>query len=36
MHPFREAVEARDTAANEALLADDVVFTSPVAHRPYR
>ncbi|WP_018654025.1 nuclear transport factor 2 family protein [Actinomadura flavalba] len=35
MHPFRAAVEARDAAAIEALLADDVVFTSPVAHRPY-
>ncbi|WP_329407049.1 nuclear transport factor 2 family protein [Nocardia vinacea] len=35
MHPFREAVEARDIAAIEALLADDVVFTSQVAHRPY-
>ncbi|MFC4913930.1 nuclear transport factor 2 family protein [Actinomadura gamaensis] len=35
MHPFRKAVEARDSAALEALLADDVVFTSPVAHRPY-
>ncbi|MBB5962497.1 nuclear transport factor 2 family protein [Planomonospora venezuelensis] len=35
MHPFRQAVEARDAAAIEALLADDVVFTSPVAYRPY-
>lgn len=35
MHPFREAVEARDDAAIEALLADTVVFTSPVAHQPY-
>ncbi|MFI7670800.1 nuclear transport factor 2 family protein [Nocardia sp. NPDC049526] len=35
MHSLREAVEARDTAAIEALLADNVVFTSPVAHRPY-
>ncbi len=35
MHPFREAVEARDEAAIEALLADDVVFTSPVAFKPY-
>lgn len=35
MHPFREAVEARDEAAIEALLADDVVFTSPVAFQPY-
>jgi hypothetical protein len=35
MHLFREAVEARDEAAIEALLADDVVFTSPVAFKPY-
>jgi len=36
MHAFRSAVEARDEAAMEALLADDVVFTSPVAFKPYR
>jgi hypothetical protein len=35
MHPFRRAVEARDEAAMEALLADDVAFTSPVAYKPY-
>ena len=35
MHPFREAVQARDTAAIEAMLAEDVVFTSPVAFKPY-
>lgn len=35
MHPFRKAVEDRDEAAVEALLADDVVFTSPVAFKPY-
>lgn len=35
MHPFRRAVEERDTAAIEALLADNVVFTSPVAFKPY-
>lgn len=35
MHPFREAVEAGDHNAIEALLADDVVFTSPVAFTPY-
>ncbi|MEU8617903.1 nuclear transport factor 2 family protein [Streptomyces sp. NPDC048623] len=35
MHPFRKAVEDRDTAAIEALLAEDVVFTSPVAFKPY-
>ena len=35
MHPFRKAVEARDTAAIEATLAENVVFTSPVAFKPY-
>lgn len=35
MHPFRKAVEAGDLAAIEDLLADDVVFTSPVAFKPY-
>ncbi|MFG1605057.1 nuclear transport factor 2 family protein [Actinoplanes sp. NPDC049265] len=35
MDSFRRAAEARDSAAIEALLADDVVFTSPVAHKPY-
>jgi ketosteroid isomerase-like protein len=35
MHPFRAAVEARDEDAMAALLADDVVFTSPVAFKPY-
>ncbi|MEU1997994.1 nuclear transport factor 2 family protein [Nocardia gamkensis] len=35
MHPFRVAVEARDEAAIEALLAENVVFTSPVAFKPY-
>ncbi|MEG3626800.1 nuclear transport factor 2 family protein [Streptomyces poriticola] len=35
MHPFRTAVENRDAAAVEALLAEDVVFTSPVAFKPY-
>ncbi|WP_063126310.1 nuclear transport factor 2 family protein [Nocardia fusca] len=35
MHPFRKAVEERDSAAIEALLADNVVFTSPVAFKPY-
>lgn len=32
---FREAVETRDLEAIEALLADDVVFRSPVSFRPY-
>lgn len=35
MHSFRIAVEARDEVAIEALLADNVVFTSPVAFKPY-
>ncbi|MER7520674.1 nuclear transport factor 2 family protein [Streptomyces sp. NPDC126499] len=35
MHPFRTAVENRDEAAIDALLAENVVFTSPVAFKPY-
>ncbi|WP_405927597.1 nuclear transport factor 2 family protein [Streptomyces sp. NBC_00035] len=35
MHPFRKAVEAGDMAAIEDMLADNVVFTSPVAFQPY-
>lgn len=35
MHPFRTAVESGDHDAIAALLADDVVFTSPVAFKPY-
>ncbi|MEO9330078.1 nuclear transport factor 2 family protein [Gordonia aurantiaca] len=35
MKQFREAVEARDAEAMRELLADDVVFTSPVAFKPY-
>ena len=35
MHPFRKAVEARDEAAIQAMLADTVVFTSPVVFKPY-
>ncbi|SDN51753.1 SnoaL-like domain-containing protein [Streptomyces sp. cf386] len=35
MRAFREAVEAGDAAAMEALLAEDVVFTSPVVFKPY-
>jgi hypothetical protein len=35
VHPFRKAVETQDHAALEALLAEDVVFTSPVAFKPY-
>jgi ketosteroid isomerase-like protein len=32
---FRQAIEARDVEALEALLADDVVFRSPAVHKPY-
>jgi hypothetical protein len=35
MHPFRAAVEAWDFEAIPELLADDVVFRSPVAFKPY-
>ncbi len=35
MHPFRTAVEAWDHEAISGLLADDVVFRSPVAFKPY-
>ncbi|MFG3201120.1 nuclear transport factor 2 family protein [Streptomyces sp. NPDC048192] len=35
MHAFRAAVEAGDLDAVEALLAEDVVFTSPVVFKPY-
>ncbi|MFF2503732.1 nuclear transport factor 2 family protein [Streptomyces sp. NPDC058067] len=35
MQAFRKAVEANDHDAIEALLAENVVFTSPVAFRPY-
>jgi SnoaL-like domain len=35
MHPFRAAVEAGDFAALPALFAQDVVFRSPIAHKPY-
>src|SRR6201982_1740752 len=34
-HPFRKAVEERAESAIAAMLADDVVFTSPVAFKPY-
>lgn len=36
MHPFRKAVEAGDADAVAAMLADDVVFTSPVVFKPYQ
>lgn len=35
MHAFRAAVEAGDFDALPALLAEDVVFRSPIAHKPY-
>ncbi|MET9827856.1 nuclear transport factor 2 family protein [Streptomyces sp. NPDC006385] len=35
MRAFREAVETGDLDAVEALLAEDVVFTSPVVFKPY-
>ena len=35
MRAFREAVEAGDLKAVEALLAEDVEFTSPVVFKPY-
>lgn len=35
MRAFREAVEAGDLEAVQALLAQDVVFTSPVVFKPY-
>jgi hypothetical protein len=35
MHPFRQAVEARDLSSIETLFAENIVFTSPVAYRPY-
>ena len=35
MRAFRAAVEANDLDAVEALLAENVVFTSPVVFKPY-
>ena len=35
MQQFRNAVESRDLDALVALLADDVVFRSPVVYKPY-
>jgi hypothetical protein len=34
-HPVRTAIEARDLDALSALLAEDVVFNSPVAFQPF-
>jgi ketosteroid isomerase-like protein len=36
MDDLRRAVEAKDLAAVEAMLAEDVVFRSPALHKPYR
>jgi hypothetical protein len=36
MHPFRAAIEAQDIDAAVALLAEDVVFRSPIVFRPYQ
>jgi ketosteroid isomerase-like protein len=36
VHPFRTAIEARDLDAVSALLAEDVVFRSPIVFKPYR
>src|SRR5881227_3467519 len=36
MQQFRDAIENRDIDAVVALLADDVVFRSPVVYAPYR
>ena len=35
MHPFGAALEARDVQAAVAVLADDVVFSSPIVYTPY-
>ncbi|WP_278312411.1 nuclear transport factor 2 family protein [Lolliginicoccus levis] len=35
MHPFRAAVEANDLSTIPELFAENVVFRSPIAHRPY-
>ena len=34
-HPFRAAVENHDPEAMAALMAPDIAFFSPVAHRPF-
>lgn len=36
MRAFREAVEAKDIDRLLSLMTDDVVFRSPVVHKPYR
>jgi len=35
MHPFRAAIESRDLDGVLALLAQDVVFRSPIVFKPY-
>jgi hypothetical protein len=35
MHPFREAIEARDVQAAMATMADDVVFERPIVFKSY-
>lgn len=35
MHALRTAIEVGDIAAIEPLLADDVVFSSPIVFKPY-
>jgi hypothetical protein len=35
MHPFRAAIEAQDVEGAVALLAEDVVFASPVVFKAY-
>ena len=35
MHPFGAALEARDVEAAVAVLADDVVFSSPIVYTRY-
>jgi SnoaL-like domain len=35
VHPFRAAIEAQDIEAALALLAENVVFRSPVVFKPY-
>ncbi|GGC55049.1 nuclear transport factor 2 family protein [Hoyosella rhizosphaerae] len=36
MHPFRAAVEANDFSNLPSIFSEDVVFRSPIAHRPYQ
>src|SRR5258708_2841271 len=36
MKTFRQAVEARDEQVMETLLDENVIFTSPVAFKPYQ